>query len=108
MRLKKSRKGFSILCCFHCCSLVCAMAASERGFNWKKYERPGLTQDEIEEIKEAFDLFDVDGTQRINPRDLRTAIQALNLKRNTVVISMLNEIERQGAKPLDFDGFLDL
>ena len=26
----------------------------------RKYERPGLKQDEIEEIKEAFDLFDTD------------------------------------------------
>ena len=25
-----------------------------------RYQRPGLTEDEIEEIKEAFDLFDTD------------------------------------------------
>jgi len=75
---------------------------------WKRFERPGLTQDEIEEIKEAFDLFDVDGTQRVNPRDLRGAIQALNLRRNQVVQSMLSDLDRQGAKPLDFNGFLDL
>ena len=30
-------------------------------FNPKTYERPGLTEDEILEIKEAFDLFDTDG-----------------------------------------------
>ena len=30
-------------------------------FNPQKYQRPGLTEDEIEEIKEAFDLFDTDG-----------------------------------------------
>mmetsp|Transcript_91544 Transcript_91544/g.144668 ORF Transcript_91544/g.144668 Transcript_91544/m.144668 type:complete len:166 (+) Transcript_91544:102-599(+) len=84
------------------------MAGSSRDFNWKKYERPGLMQDEIEEIKEAFDLFDVDGTQRINPRDLRGAIQSLNLRRNQVVMHMLSDLERQGARPLDFNGFLDL
>eukprot|EP00927_Polykrikos_kofoidii_P057386 TRINITY_DN51507_c0_g1_i1.p2 TRINITY_DN51507_c0_g1~~TRINITY_DN51507_c0_g1_i1.p2 ORF type:complete len:175 (-),score=35.93 TRINITY_DN51507_c0_g1_i1:29-553(-) len=77
-------------------------------FNWKKYERVGLTQDEIEEIKEAFDLFDVDGTQRINPRDLRSAVQALNLRRNQVVQHMLSDLDRQAARPLDFAGFLDL
>merc|ERR1712232_1396837 len=87
-----------------------AMAARERtsGFNWKKYERPGLTQDEIEEIKETFDLFDVDGTQRINPRDLRGALQALNLRRNQVVLNMLSDLDRHAARPLDFNGFLDL
>mmetsp|Transcript_66983 Transcript_66983/g.187026 ORF Transcript_66983/g.187026 Transcript_66983/m.187026 type:complete len:168 (-) Transcript_66983:35-538(-) len=86
------------------------MAGRNRGggFNWKKYERPGITQDEIEEIKEAFDLFDVDGTQRINPKDLKMAIQSLNLRRNQVVQHMLSDLERQGAKPLDFSGFVDL
>lgn len=28
----------------------------------KKYERPGLTEEEIEEIREAFNLFDTDGS----------------------------------------------
>jgi len=85
-----------------------AAAGSEGRFNWRRYERPGLTQDEIEELKEAFDLFDVDGTQRVNPRDLRGSIQALGLRRNQVVQHMLSDLERQGAKPLDFAGFVDL
>ena len=37
------------------------VAPAPKGFNAKQYERPGLTEDEIEEIKEAFDLFDTDG-----------------------------------------------
>ena len=28
----------------------------------KSYERPGLSDEEIEEIKEAFNLFDTDGS----------------------------------------------
>ncbi|CAE7696794.1 Icl1d [Symbiodinium sp. CCMP2456] len=81
---------------------------SREGWSWKRYERPGLMQDEIEEVKEAFDLFDVDGTQRINPRDLRACVQSLNLRRNQVVHHILNDLERQGGKPLDFGAFLDL
>eukprot|EP00746_Dinoflagellata_sp_MGD_P024073 gnl/MRDRNA2_/MRDRNA2_156470_c0_seq1.p1 gnl/MRDRNA2_/MRDRNA2_156470_c0~~gnl/MRDRNA2_/MRDRNA2_156470_c0_seq1.p1 ORF type:complete len:166 (+),score=40.71 gnl/MRDRNA2_/MRDRNA2_156470_c0_seq1:95-592(+) len=84
------------------------MAGNGHVFNWKRYERPGLTQEEIEEIKEAFDLFDVEGTQRINPRELRSAIRSLGLERNQVVQHMASDLERQGARPLDFDGFLDL
>merc|ERR1719384_370084 len=85
------------------------MSILKRGsFDWRRYERPGLMQDEIEEMKQAFDLFDVEGTQRINPRDLRGSIQALNLRRNQVVHHMLSDLERQGARPLDFSGFLDL
>merc|ERR1719199_917394 len=35
-------------------------------------------------------------------------MQALNLRRNQVVVRMLSDLERQGARPLDFNGFLDL
>ena len=82
--------------------------AQSSGWSWKKYERPGLMQDEIEEIKAAFDLFDVDGTQRIHPRDLRLCIQSLNLRRNQVVRHILNDLERFGAKPIGFKTFLDI
>ena len=42
--------------------------------------RPGLTEDEIEEIKEAFDLFDTDGSGSIDPRELRAAMQSLGFE----------------------------
>merc|ERR1719473_2482921 len=35
-------------------------------------------------------------------------MQALNLRRNQVVLRMVSDLERQGAKPLDFASFLDL
>jgi dTDP-4-amino-4,6-dideoxygalactose transaminase len=35
---------------------------------------PELTEDEIEEIKEAFDLFDTDGSGTIDPKELRAAM----------------------------------
>ena len=49
-------------------------------FNPKKYERPGLTEDEIEEIKEAFDLFDTDGSGQIDPKELKAAMQSLGFE----------------------------
>ena len=36
--------------------------------NKKKVERPGLTEDEIEELREAFNLFDTEATGKIDPR----------------------------------------
>jgi len=33
----------------------------------KGTQRPGLTADEVEEIKEAFNLFDTDGSGTIDP-----------------------------------------
>jgi len=52
----------------------------QKAFNPKQYERPGLTEDEIEEIKEAFDLFDTDGSGTIDPRELKTAMQSLGFE----------------------------
>ena len=45
-------------------------------FNAKKYERPGLTVDEIEEIKETFDMFDVDGSGNIDPNEFKEAMES--------------------------------
>ena len=36
--------------------------------------RPGLTDDEIDEIREAFNLFDTEGTGRVDPRELKAAM----------------------------------
>ncbi len=54
--------------------------AAKPKFNAKKYERPGLTEDEIEEIKEAFDLFDTDGSGSIDPKELKAAMQSLGFE----------------------------
>lgn len=43
----------------------------------KKQQRPGLTEDEIEEIREAFNLFDAEGTGKIDPNELKAAMQSL-------------------------------
>jgi centrin-1 len=51
-----------------------------KNFNAKRYERPGLTEDEIEEIKEAFDLFDSDGSGTIDPKELKSAMQSLGFE----------------------------
>ena len=57
-----------------------AQRSNKLKFNAKKYERPGLTEDEIEEIKEAFDLFDTDGSGSIDPKELKAAMQSLGFE----------------------------
>ena len=44
------------------------------GKGTRPVERPGLTEDEIEEIREAFNLFDTDGSGSIDPRELKAAM----------------------------------
>ena len=43
---------------------------SKRGGS-KKVERPGLSSEEVDEIKQAFDLFDTNGTGKIDPKELK-------------------------------------
>ncbi len=45
-------------------------AGKAKQFNAKAYERPGLTEEEVMEIKEAFDLFDTDGGGSIDPKGI--------------------------------------
>ena len=42
--------------------------APTRGAANKKVSRPGLTEDEIEELREAFNLFDTEATGKIDPK----------------------------------------
>ena len=48
----------------HCVKFVCFHKTQRRRGRGaaKTYERPGLSKEEIEEIREAFNLFDTDGS----------------------------------------------
>ena len=68
------------------------------GFDAKKYERPGLSTDEIEEIKEAFDLFDSDESGSISVKELTTAMRSLGFDtKNAVVYKMIEEMDEDGT-----------
>lgn len=73
----------------------------------KPVERPGLTEDEIEEIREAFNLFDTDGSGRIDPKELKAAMQSLGFEnKNPTIYQMIADLEKEGSD-IDFDQFLD-
>lgn len=72
------------------------------------YERPGLTTDEIEEIREAFNLFDTDGSGSIDPRELKAAMQSLGFdNKNPTVYQMIADLDREYSTSIDFEEFLD-
>ena len=75
--------------------------------NKKPIERPGLTEDEIEEIREAFNLFDTDGSGKIDPKELRAAMQSLGFEnKNPTIYQMIAELEDLDRE-IDFEEFLD-
>lgn len=71
--------------------------------------RPGLNEQEIEELREAFDLFDTDGSGTIDPTELKTAMESLGFKaQNETVFQLINDIDKNGTGDIDFEEFLDL
>ena len=80
-----------------------------QAFNPKHYERPGLSEDEIMEIKEAFDLFDPTKSGFVSPKDLRQAMQSLGYEiKNQTIYQMINNLEKDNVTEIDFQNFLNL
>ena len=78
-----------------------------KGPTKKKVERPGLTEDEVEELREAFNLFDTEATGKIEPRELKSAMQSLGFEsKNPTIFNMIGELESLGRE-VDFEEFLD-
>lgn len=60
-------------------------------FNKKK---TGLTDEEIEEIKEAFSMFDTNGNGTIDPKELKAAMNSLGFeKKSPTVYEMICDLE---------------
>ncbi len=80
-------------------------AKPKAAFNPKDYERPGVTLEEVLEIKEAFDLFDYQGVGSIDPKELQASMTALGYQaRNQTLFTAIGEA--QGA--IDFGRFFEL
>jgi Ca2+-binding EF-hand superfamily protein len=77
----------------------------------KKVERPGLSQDEVDEIRQAFDLFDTNSTGRIDPKELKAAMQSLGFdQKNPTIYQLIADLDTpQFAKAggVDFDSFVE-
>ena len=44
-----------------------------------KVEKPGLSNEEVDEIRQAFDLFDTNGTGKIDPKELKGSYAILRI-----------------------------
>ena len=78
-------------------------------FNARDYERPGLTSDEIEEIKEAFDIFDIDQSGEISVTELLESMKNLGFDvKNKAIYQMIAEMDEDGSGTISFEEFLDM
>ncbi|CAG9820268.1 unnamed protein product [Phaedon cochleariae] len=68
-----------------------------------------LTEEQKNDIREAFDLFDSEGTGRIDAKDLKVAIRALGFEpKKEEIKKMIADIDKEGTGKISFDDFLQL
>ena len=68
-----------------------------------------MSEEEVQEIKEAFDLFDLDGEGTIDPKELKIAMQSLGVEaKNQTIYQMIADIDADGNGAIDFEEFLSL
>ena len=68
-----------------------------------------LTEDQKNEIREAFDLFDTDGSGTIDAKELKVAMRALGFEPNKEEIRrLIEQVDQDGSGNVDFKEFLKM
>mmetsp|Transcript_10234 Transcript_10234/g.38019 ORF Transcript_10234/g.38019 Transcript_10234/m.38019 type:complete len:167 (-) Transcript_10234:111-611(-) len=68
-----------------------------------------LTPEQKQEIREAFDLFDVEGKGKIDAKELKVAMRALGFEpKKEDIKRMISKIDKDGVGKIDFQSFLEL
>ncbi|KAB0400049.1 hypothetical protein E2I00_003615 [Balaenoptera physalus] len=69
--------------------------------------KPELTEDQKQEVREAFDLFDADGSGTIDVKELKVAMRALGFEpRKEEMKRMTAEVDKEGTGKVSFNDFL--
>eukprot|EP00743_Colponemidia_sp_Colp-15_P004352 GILK01004694.1.p1 GENE.GILK01004694.1~~GILK01004694.1.p1 ORF type:complete len:170 (-),score=41.35 GILK01004694.1:139-648(-) len=75
----------------------------------KKKTRQDLTDEQKQEIKEAFDLFDTDKTGKIDYHELKVAMRALGFDvKKANVLELMKEYDRESTGSIQFTDFMDI
>jgi len=68
-----------------------------------------LTEEQKQEIREAFDLFDTDGSGTIDAKELKVAMRALGFEpKKEEIKKMISDIDKDGSGTIDFSEFLEM
>ena len=71
--------------------------------------RTELTEEQRQEIKEAFDLFDTDGSGSIDSKELKVAMRALGFEpRKEEVKRMITEMDKDGSGTIEYPEFEEM
>src|SRR5690606_18091271 len=77
----------------------------------KSNKQLGLSNDEVDEIRQAFDLFDTNGSGKIDPKELKAAMQSLGFdSKNPVIYQLIAELDTPESNKkggIDFNTFVE-
>merc|ERR1712006_74963 len=72
-------------------------------------KKGGLTEEQMDEIREAFNLFDGDQSGAIDVRELKAAMRALGFEvKNEELKKMVSDIDNDGNGTIEFGEFLQM
>jgi centrin-1 len=85
------------------------MASYKKTTLAKPKKRSELTEEQKQEIKEAFDLFDTDGSGTIDAKELKVAMRALGFEpKKEEIRKMIADVDKDGSGVIDYTEFLDM
>jgi len=71
--------------------------------------RPGIPDWQMQELREAFDLFDTDGSGTIDTKELQVALRALGFdSKKEKVRKMIADIDLDASGTIDFEEFVEM
>merc|ERR1712199_122784 len=72
-------------------------------------KKGGLTEEQLDEIREAFGLFDADASGMIDVRELKAAMRALGFEvKNEELKKMVTDVDNDGNGSIEFAEFLQI
>ena len=77
--------------------------ALRRGLGGGRGKQKELTEEQKQEIKEAFDLFDTDGSGSIDAKELKVAMRALGFEpKKEEIQKMIQDVDDDGSGTIEF------
>ena len=74
-----------------------------------KRGRMVLTEEQRQEIKEAFDLFDTDGSGKIDAKELKVAMKALGFEtKKEDIRQIIADVDKEETGQIDYKDFTDI
>jgi len=75
----------------------------------KRRPRTDLTEEQKQEIKEAFDLFDTDGSGNIDQKELKVAMRALGFEpKREEIKKMIADVDKDGSGVIEYPEFMEM